>query len=354
MTYENINVIAGATGTLLHARGSPLRLLRNTSLSNNVYLFDAQGVSLGGTNYTTLRPLATQVVTGEVDTYGVVVGTAVVVEISPAISASAAPSDIAAQIALSGVPLLSAPTLVASVPAQSVGAISNVTLGPYTIGQTGYEIGLTITCNNASVACSVAVTMQWSDSVTGLVVSTEGWELDASTVALGGQQYFGVGPTKGDTLKILLYNFDPTFAATVKIGITQNSRTYTRDDWRNQTLHATPGAIGPITNNFTANQLFLVSATLGASASLKYTLPLYAGRVKIIAYTSAQLIHITIQDNQYTFNNNQWIGHTSATGYAGVVSDYASLPRTNCLLNIFNEAAVATNIVVSGIIEQSC
>lgn len=101
--HFNVLVQAAPYGTIIQRKGEAICTIKNTSLSANVYLSSDQSPNISGTSFTTLRPLGTVTLTGEVDTYGMTAAAPIVVEVTPAIQVVPAPSDIAAQIALQGI-----------------------------------------------------------------------------------------------------------------------------------------------------------------------------------------------------------------------------------------------------------
>src|SRR6266568_3616168 len=101
--HLNILVQPGSRATPIHSAGDALCTIKNTSLTDNVYLSTDVSININGTRFTTLRPLGTITLTGEVNTNAVTLTNPVNVELMPAINSTPAPSDIAAQIALQGV-----------------------------------------------------------------------------------------------------------------------------------------------------------------------------------------------------------------------------------------------------------
>src|SRR6266704_440518 len=69
--HLNILVQPGSRATPIHSAGDALCTIKNTSLTDNVYLSTDVSININGTRFTTLRPLGTITLTGEVNTNAV-------------------------------------------------------------------------------------------------------------------------------------------------------------------------------------------------------------------------------------------------------------------------------------------
>ncbi len=388
----------------MHSRGEKPKLLFNTDTStNNVYLVGSMNAvgqaSLKGDNYSVLRPLGTIVVTGDEDTYGFVTTTnPVVVEVSPANSATAAPSDIALQlassglaldtsvnnpsfgpakdtsvnnpafgpskdstlaaqtaggtianeIAVGGVPLLTGSKSTANVGTTTIPASSSVVLGTFSLSQIGYELFTAITANAGSTQPGLAITFDWLDTVSGLETMQDEWVLCGSAVA-GGQQYMGMGPTKGNQVKITATNFDTAQSASISLVLLQNSRVYADDDWRQLTYRTVPG----FTNGSAdpeSGWLLQANPNVNAGVTAARIMPLYAGQVRLYATSALPFdVQITsfnpklgLSPNTFTIFEDKI---TAAGG--GFMSDSLQLPNTTCFAFFTNNGGANTVIAVN-------
>lgn len=373
--------------------------LYNADLVNLVTVSRNNSVAQNGTNGAPIQPLTSAVMSASKALYAVApAGTAPLVVIPEGGTLSPSPAQIAAQISAlglateltqqlnhtaintvngtlgtpsqdptvaglntgiptnifgTGVPLYSKSSLFASRNATSIAANGNLQIGPSTtITQIGYTVGITVKANAASLNPFVTVNMIWSDSLTGLVVGTEAWVLAGGTTL--GVTYYGTGPTKGDTLEVLIVNDDTLRAMTVSCVVTQNSRVYARDDWRQPTVDTVPGFSNP-NQNPPSNQLAQASPSVAVGATVTRLLPLYAGRVFITVIGTTDVISIDIQSLDPSLTSGAHVfDQSSGIGVTGGLSAAFSLPRAVCSLNIINTAASggAVTVPVSIVIEE--
>lgn len=243
-------------------------------------------------------------------------------------------------IAATGVPLLSGANNLLHAGNTIVAAGGTGTQGPFAITQIGYEIFVSIGCNVVSNSPFFTVQLTWSDSVSGRTVSVEQWDL-AAVSGSSFQQYVGTGPTKGDTLNILVTNTDTVNSMTYVMSFTQNSRVYSRDDWRQITTHTPPG----FTNaSMSAGALMLAStsASIAASGTNIRLISLYAGQAFLNVSNGAQGLTITISEiaDPTIGLGSQGGGIYSNTVVAnGNLNAEIVLPRSVCAIALFNQSA---------------
>lgn len=343
-------VACDPAGEQLVYAGYGRTLLYNRDPAVTVYL-GPEGASVTDKRIHILDPLGTLVVSGKIDLWGLTSAGTAVVQVTPgAEQPTASPAQIAAQIALSGVSLLSRPTVVAKVAATGVAASGTVTLiNAAPITQTGYEIAVTAQIPAAATVPAGDYVLTWTDSVSGQVVSTEKWRLAASSAAA--QQYCGTGPTKGDTLTLAVTNLDPAQILTAAVTLTQNSRTYIRDDWRQLTFSAVP----TFTNaSYDPARNILVSTTpaVGAGAGATRIMALYAGKVTFCFIAGG--IGSFCEINTITTSlPGSAVYVTPLTTVAGQIVDFtADLPRENCVAVLFNAGGAPNTLQLFGTISE--
>lgn len=243
-------------------------------------------------------------------------------------------------IAATGVPLLSGANNLLHVGNTIVAAGGTGTQGPFAITQIGYEIFVSIGCNVVSNSPFFTVQLTWSDSVSGRTVSVEQWDLAAVS---GGafQQYVGTGPTKGDTLNILVTNTDTANSMTYVMSFTQNSRVYSRDDWRQITTHTPPG----FTNaNMSAGALMLAStgASVAANGTNIRLISLYAGECFLSISNGAQGLTFTITeiaDPTVGLGSAGGVVYSNSVVANGNLNAIIHLPRSICAMALTNQSA---------------
>lgn len=327
-------------------------VLYNRDPAVTVYL-GPEGFDPFGQAVHILDPLSSVPVDGTAEMWAQTQAGTAVVQASPRVGAiTPSPAQIAAQIALSGVSLLARPTVIANRAAAAIAGSGTATLGPFAVTQIGYEIGLTLQTGGGATFPFTAVTLTWTDSVSGLVVAQETWTLGGSTAAP--QAFCGTGPSKGDTLTITAVNLDPLSAVTFAATVTQNSRAYVRDDWRQLTGGVIPGFTNASYNrpgNVLLSAAFNVNAGVQAPARI---IGFYAGRVALSSWSQNSLAG-TWQVLDIGDSN---VGNVPVAGgsfqASGIPANPVSfpLPRSQCALVITNTAAANGTYAVNVLIDE--
>lgn len=240
-------------------------------------------------------------------------------------------------IAATGVPLLSGALNLLKTGNVIVPAGGTSTQGPFADFPIGYEIFVSIGCNVASSFPFMTVQMTWSDSASGRTVAVEQWDLCGVS---GGafQQYVGTGPTKGDTLNILVSNQDNVNSMTYVMAFTQNSRVYSRDDWRQITSHTPPG----FTNaNMSGGALMLAStgASIAANGTNVRLISLYAGEAFLSISNGAQGLVFTITeiaDPTIGLGSQGGLVYSNQVAANGDLNAIIHLPRSVCAMALQN------------------
>lgn len=382
--FENILVEGGPFGTLLVSKGAPVVVIFNTSLTDNVYLSANKSVNLNGTQFTTLRPLGTYTVSGMSDVYGVTdTGKSVTVEISPATSTTPAPSDIAAQIATSGlmldttgnkingtlgtpaqsadvtglpvnisntgVPLLTKTSKIVSGSFTNLAPGSDLYLGPYSVNQIGYEAFFRFNISGSATDPLVVVTIEWIDSTSGLTVDVE----EYSCYASAGTYLNGSGPCKADTFKLTLQAFDQNYYVTGTYSINQISRLLARPIYKMYATGTPPGYTLP---NFDvgAGILAVFNNSVGAGVTVSRLIPLYNGIIQFsfiggntgsisidVPYAGASL-------NPVDYN----IYSTSVSNGEQANNQEIMLPRAQVVVSVYNKGTASGTFGFTMIIKE--
>lgn len=257
-----------------------------------------------------------------------------------------------ANVAVTGVPLLSKATLVKNQGSHVIGANVTFNLGPFSINQIGYDIGLTLQANAASLFPFMSIVLQWTDSTTGFLVEEQKWVLAGGNAIQ--QLYIGHGPTCGDTLNIAFHNQDTVNSQTFTMGISQTSRVYQRHDWRQETQNQVPNFVLPNMDQ-SANWLCQTAPNVNAAGAQVRILPLYAGRVHLWATSGLPFdVVVTAVDgdiNAAPAGIQIWENKIAAAG-GGIMTDSFDLPRCSCTIQLINNGGVATQIGANVIISE--
>lgn len=347
---EAIIIEPGAQkATLLHAKGEAPRLLKNMDTStNNVFLGNQELFDLNGLQFSTLRPLGTIVATGEKDLYGLISSTEspVKVEKMEALSSTSSPSDQALQITLSGVPLLSSPVNVGHSTIQQTLNPSQTTtlLNNALITQIGYEVYFDfVTTNNIMSGVFPFVTLTWKDSVSGQIVKNEIWNLAVGNVGFP-IKFSGEGRTKGNLLTVSVTNVDAAVSIVYNWSLTQNSRIYTKDDWK---CINTPGVptIPNGTYDTAANIICSTAPNIGAGSNASRFIAIASGAVSIWAFSTVAFdAFVTASDSSVGLSaSGIWEGKVTAAG-GGILTGTFYNPRSTGVLILTNNGAAAATI----------
>lgn len=146
----------------------------------------------------------------------------------------ATPQAHAAQIAATGVPLLSKPAALFAINSLVINGGSSSQTGPVSVTQTGYTAYAGVSFPAAATSPFVEITLGWIDSVTGTLAAEEHYFLAGNTAGVG-LVTLGSGLTKGDQCQLTVVNLDPAQTVTVALHINQDSvpRLRERWNWRN-------------------------------------------------------------------------------------------------------------------------
>lgn len=189
-------------------------------------------------------------------------------------------------IAATGVPLLALPQNVVNSTNQTVAAGATTVLGPFNVSQIGYEI--TVSLHSAAVTATFAkVLMTWSDSVTSTTLDRQTWWLiPGADNTTNIHTIKGFGPTEGNQVTITLGAFSNSVVFDQVI-MNQNSRVFTRHDWRTYAAGAWAGALGTPVTDMSGMILSQNSATVATAGHYTVYAPLFCGKVQIWGHTSS-------------------------------------------------------------------
>lgn len=137
----------------------------------------------------------------------------------------------AQQIAATGVPLLTAASVVYNAAGVNIAGNSAYAPGPQVVSQIGYEFWIQASTGAAATVPFLQVKLTWDDTVSGRTVATDTFTVPAASSA-GGFVVAGRGPSKASQVVLTVLNLDPAIAASVNLVMLQNSRVYPKDDWR--------------------------------------------------------------------------------------------------------------------------
>jgi hypothetical protein len=331
--------------------GQPF-VLYNRDLVNSILI--GFGPEIGGgaganpNQYNILDPLGNIAFDGTDVVWGstlVANATANIDCIESATNVGTSPVLAAEQISLAGIFQVVKESVVTMQASQPIAASTTITLGPWSVTQSGYEIAFEFQAGSTSAAMPfVSVDMQWSSSVTGQRVARERWFPSQGS---GSEQFFyGTGPTKGDTLQIQITNQSTTGLTMGFFNLTQSSRTYARDDWRQDTQATVPGFTSG-TYEQAGGILMSTAPTVGATSSTKRIMPLYSG---LIGISFVPPSGIASPGARFVVNNEGAANTSSALAALTVAQtndsvnsqiDQIYLPRAICSVTIFNDSSAS-------------
>jgi hypothetical protein len=266
-------------------------------------------------------------------------------------------NSIPTNISTTGVPLLTKSAILGSAAAQALAGTSTVTLlNAVAHTQIGYEFSISL--QQSSVVATyplLAVTLTWSDSATGRIVTVDKFYTTASnTVSTAPIVTVGTGPSKGDTLTVTLQNVTAT-PVTYSFVAAQNSRVYTRDSWQWVGYKGQAGTVtisgpnfGPTFSESESNLLMSWSGVLINGAVDLIVIPLYAGQVWLHVDESGVSPANFVAEVQTQsalgaadiYNSEVGGGVTGTTS----VNVPIALPRSPCLLVFTNNGSVNATI----------
>lgn len=223
---------------------------------------------------------------------------------------------------------------------------------------TGYDGGVVV---YAAAAAFCSVDMSWQDQSTGQELAHEQWWIVPGKSAAP-QVVELRGPTEGNQLEITITAY--TAGITISAGFFQNSRAYTRHDWRStgwtQSFNAganittAPGVI-PAVIMPSLVLAKIPSVSIAAATTNFYMLPLFAGRVRLLGFTASKTTDLRIvifdyADNQSVTGADLIVSAESDAN--GNVFVECSLPRSQCVLQVTNNNAGAQNVIIGMVTEE--
>lgn len=193
--------------------------------------------------------------------------------------------DQANKIAATGVPGLNLKTVVASFTGNVNNPGGNTVRGPFTFTQLSYEIGVSLETNVAPVGATVVdITLEWSDSASGLLVKRKSFQ---AVCGANGTPHTveANGPARADTLNVTIANNASSGVAS-KVGMTilQSSRDYQEDSFR--TINFQQSGFTGASPKLDYNVLGQFGTSVGAAGSQTRLMALYSGPVHVTANTT--------------------------------------------------------------------
>lgn len=337
-------------------------LLINWDENNTIYIDDNPGVNPSNSATGFIPPLGSLTFGGHSTVYGACLpGQTANVQITPnATGFQASPSQIAAEIIASGIPLLANPVPLYTVNNQSVNAGVAQVLTPLilvTMGVGGagslanflsYEFSSKLTiASTTEVSPRVQLQIDFYENATDTTpVDSIIWTINASNA---GHVTFGRGPLRGNYIQVTLTNTPSVSTVTINsIRITGTSRTCSRDDWReinqgNLTPVAIKIASGDIRQNIAG---VLNSSTINGATSTLRQVQLFQGDVRffieVTGLTTNQL-ELFITDPQTPINvEHTFLGAAGNGRFEGIYT-FPRIPmQIDCINNTVSTPAVVT------------
>lgn len=266
---------------------------------------------------------------------------------------SALATSIPNNISTTGAPPIILSTATINTGTQVITAGNTYTNPLKTINQPGYEIFIDVKCAAASTTPWVGVIMQWLDSVTGQVVAIEHWYLTGGSATF--QNFTGTGPTKGNQLQLLVINGDAANSTSISVIMLQNSRTYVRDDWRNETYGNIPNFTAG-TSDGPGNVLFATFSAVSANGTVTRVMPLYAGIVQAIFLTqtgAAQFAIFSTPQATMTGLAASQVYLSNSVAANSFINTQLVLPRGQCMMEFINGATAQSLSLMLIISEQA-
>lgn len=402
MTITNVTN-NGATPLISQGNGKTSYLILNRAIANELYIGDDSSIAGGNVNSCSLvDPLGFQVVTDAQDWYGLcanqAAGAFCAVDITPNSSAAGISPVVAAeQIALSvgtfstaglaleatlqdtnttlgapaqdltvgglatsiptnisttGVPLLANSTVLSNPGNMTFTPGLADTLGPFTLSQISYEIGIRLQANAAETFPYMQVTLQWNDTASGVLICNENYYLGIGSGGLC--RYKAVGRAKGDSLTVIL-TWNGTVATTAaRVVITNSSRIYIRDDFRSQSTFNGIVGVASGTYDIDGSIILGTAPNIGAGNSVMRSLPLYVGTVRLSSYTqtgAASIAVLSVGQAQIQGLSDNGV-YALSLGTNVVNTSQFDLPRGQCVLEITNLGGAAQNIGATIVISE--
>lgn len=350
-------------------------MLYNQDVNNVVTVGTSNNVAQDASNAAPIQPLTSAVLPASRALYAIApTGTAALVIVPEGGTLSPSPAQIAAQISAlglatlneqinqntaipanistTGTPLLNLYNLLEG-RSGTIGAGSEITLGPYNISQIAYEFILTVGTTQDIAVAPVSVSFAWTDSNTGLTTDIQVYNFYAAYTGAGGDAHLveGHGPSNADTLTVTITA--SSLAVAYAASLLQSSRNYLRHEWRTQNP---AGAITFPTMTYiscipAANILGSQTSPSLNSSSITYLLPFFVGTAQVwgsiaVAANAGSLL---VQDTLSSLSNSVLARFKTTSG--DVTPASIVLPRDQCLLEMTNSTATASTMS-AGIIAQ--
>lgn len=339
--------VGGTQPVRLVTRGDPPSLIINRDLSNSIIIGNGPEIFGDNTNEVDMiDALGSMAVTGDEDIWASTLTSApVAVSVkSNATNWSASPAQIAAQIAVSGVFSLTKSTPLAPAIPGSMLALATYTSPAMPITQTAYEIAFAFQVPSNAVGPFAAVEMVWSDSnAGGQVCGHERWNVALGS-APSSMRYIGAGPTKGDTLTVIITSFCQSILTIPYFTIVQNSRVWQRDDWRVDVMDSVP-TFTSATYDIPSLTLCSTAPTIGAGSSVNRILPLFSGQVQysfvpgIGSGTGLRFVINNEADQTGLTAKTVWQNNDGTSAVFGQFF----MPRSTCSVSIFNDGTASAS-----------
>lgn len=279
-------------------------LLANQDLTNAVTIARRPSFAVGAGNTANVPALGSLTVDGSKSIWGLApAGTANLLVLPGGSQWAPSPAQVAAQISAlglatlaqqinqntaipgnistTGVPLLNKSTVLANQAAVGIAANGNTPTGSFTITQPSFELLISVSFSVAVGATPYAfIVIQWSDSTSGLVTDKDTFVVNvASNAALNSLPFNIKGPSKGDTLKLTIYNLDAARSMVATYTLLENSRVIPSEvislgaDWKENSANISLAISATRVQPDSKVIATFVNSTLGVGATDVYTTP---------------------------------------------------------------------------------
>lgn len=337
-TQNAIRLVRGGDGPTL---------IVNRDLVNSILIGSDSAVStIGSTSVSIIDPLGSMSVGGNQDIWAVAAtGTATVDTQTDAAYWSPSPTQIAEQITLGGVFLLSGAQLISSAPLGTITPGNTFTTGVLNISQIGYEFILDLVWSGAPTdGMAVTAEIVWIDSKSGTVVFVDRYYPGAGAANINFHlKSFATGPTKGDQFQLTIVNNDNVGNLGGSYTLLQNSRQYQRDrfTWRDIGF-SIPNpftAFPPFADQFSGLLAAIDGVLVVAGGSKSYLCPPFNGPV-FYSHNAAGPTAAQFTANFAYASARIFGGHTFASIAGLNIQQQLALPRAPVTLTLTNTGTV--------------
>lgn len=251
-------------------------------------------------------------------------------------------------IAITGVPLLTVPTLLVNL-TQTLAAGQDVLSPAYQMPQIAYEVAVFAVDNGSGSAAPLLINMIWRDATGTFLLGNEEWWIWPGS-SIGTHQIIGTGPCKGAQLNIELKNTSSAMSYSVQYVLYSRSNVYTRDDWRSVAYTTTVSGQSVASADPSALQTAYVSQSVNAGVNAIFELPLITGNCYFHADSASVTTDLVLAFQNSANPNGSGLGSTISkyrSDAFGLINGNIALPRFQNRVVLGNTNAAAKVITFS-------